>query len=207
MSERGAALAVASKPDEVETLEQEPVVMNEMRPRNKPGRKSNQERHELRTQAQRDVRRAEREAKRAVPLLPDTKFSLVVAVVLVAVLMISSFTVSFAGIYQVAAFMGLPKYLQWLPGIFIDIAILAYTISLLIFKSRGASTWRTLLGLTGFAVLSVGANVAHVLAFWNGDLADWRAWVGVVITAAAPVAVLLASEEIGRLAFAEPDDD
>lgn len=170
----------------------------------KPGRKSNSERERIRAEQEMQKRRAARDAKRAQPLLPDTKVSLIIAVALVGILMVSSFTVSFAGIYEVAAFTGIPHYLQWLPGVFIDMAILAYTISLMIFKSRGHSTWRTMAGLSGFAVLSVGANISHTLAFWHGNTSDWRAWVGVVITAAAPVAVLLASEEIGRLAFVEP---
>jgi hypothetical protein len=130
-----------------------------------------------------------------------------IAVGLVSLLMVSSFTVSFAGIYTVSAFTGLPAFLQWVPALFIDAAILAYTIALIIFKSRGNSTWRTLLGLGGFAALSVAANVAHTVAYWDGNLGDYRAWIGVVITAAAPIAVLLASEEIGRLAFAQPEND
>lgn len=176
----------------------------QVKEKKRPGRKTNVERERIRTEAEIIQRRAERDAKRAQPLLPDTKVSLIIAVALVGILMVSSFVVSFTGIYQVAAFTGIPTWLQWLPGIFIDVAILAYTISLMIFKSRGHSTWRTMAGLGGFAVLSVGANVSHTLAFWHGNLGDWRAWVGVVITAAAPIAVLLASEEIGRLAFVEP---
>lgn len=184
--------------------------------RKRAGRKTEQERilakaenlrleAEMSEEALRKKRHAEREAKRARPLLPDTRFSLVGAVALVGILMLAGFVVSFAGIYQVAAYTGLPVYLQWLPAMFIDAAILAYTISLIVFKSRGASTWRTTLGLGGFATLSVLANITHTLAFWNGNFSDYRAWVGTIITAAAPIAVLLASEEIARLAFAEPE--
>ena len=132
---------------------------------------------------------------------PDALPVLYTAVALVSILMISSFTVSFTGIYEVSAWTGLPVILQWLPALFIDAAILAYTISLVVFKARGESTWRTLAGLTGFALVSVIANVAHTLSFWNGQLTDFRSWIGVGITAAAPIAVLLASEEITRLAF------
>jgi hypothetical protein len=55
--------------------------------------------------------------------------------------------------------------------------------------------------LVFFAGISVIANIAHTLAFWEGSLIDYRAWVGVLITASAPIAVLLAAEEISRLAF------
>jgi hypothetical protein len=132
---------------------------------------------------------------------PDSLPVLYTAIALVSLLMITSFTVSFSGIYEVSAWTGLPPVLQWLPALFIDAAILAYTISLVVFKARGESTWRTLVGLTGFAAMSVVANVAHTLSFWEGSLVDYRAWIGVAITALAPIAVLLASEEITRLAF------
>lgn len=132
---------------------------------------------------------------------PDAIPVLATAVALVTLLMVSSFAVSFSGIYTVSAWTGLPVFLQWLPALFIDAAILAYTISLVVFKARGESVWRTLTGLSSFAGVSVIANIAHTLAFWDGSLVDFRAWVGVLITASAPVAVLLASEEITRLAF------
>lgn len=132
---------------------------------------------------------------------PDAMPVLYTAVALVTILMLSSFVVSFSGIYEVSAWTGLPKILQWLPAFFIDAAILAYTISLVVFKARGDSTWRTLAGLTGFATMSVIANIAHTLNYWNGSVTDYRGWIGVAITAAAPIAVLLASEEITRLAF------
>lgn len=139
--------------------------------------------------------------KKSNRINPDSLPVLYTAVALVSLLMITSFTVSFSGIYEVSAWTGLPVVLQWLPALFIDAAILAYTISLVVFKARGESTWRTLAGLTGFATMSVVANIAHTLNFWQGSLIDYRAWVGVAITALAPIAVLLASEEITRLAF------
>lgn len=141
------------------------------------------------------------EKKRSVRIDPDAIPVLFTAVAMVAILMIASFAVSFSGIYEVSAWTGIPQYLQWLPALFIDAAILAYTISLIVFKARGESTWRTTAGLAGFALVSVVANATHTLAFWDGSLVDYRAWMGVVITASAPIAVLLASEEITRLAF------
>jgi hypothetical protein len=139
--------------------------------------------------------------KKSKRINPDALPVLYTAVALVSILMISSFVVSFSGIYEVSAWTGLPQVIQWLPALFIDAAILAYTISLVVFKARGESTWRTLAGLAGFAMVSVVANVAHTVSFWEGNLTDFRSWIGVGITAAAPIAVLLASEEITRLAF------
>jgi hypothetical protein len=143
----------------------------------------------------------EKPVKKKSRIDPDAIPVLATAVGLVSVLMVSSFAVSFSGLYEVSAWTGIPSIIQWLPAMFIDAAILAYTISLIVFKARSESTWRTMAGLIGFATISVVANVSHTLAFWNGSLSDFRAWIGVLITASAPVAVLLASEEITRLAF------
>lgn len=147
----------------------------------------------------------EKKPVRRARLNPDAIPVLAIAVGLVSILMIASFVVSFSGIYDVSAWTGLPKVIQWLPALFIDAAILAYTIALIVFKARGESVWRTLVGLGGFATISVVANIAHTASYWSGDFTDFRAWIGTLITAAAPVAVLLASEEITRLAF-EPAD-
>jgi hypothetical protein len=146
------------------------------------------------------------ERKASPRINPDAIPVLATAVGLVSLLMVTSFAVSFSGIYEVSAWTGLPPFLQWLPAVFIDAAILAYTISLIVFKARGESVWRTLLGLSGFATVSVIANISHTLSFWDGSLTDFRAWVGVLITASAPIAVLLASEEITRLAFESKED-
>jgi hypothetical protein len=150
-------------------------------------------------------KRRRRTVKKKTRINPDAVPVLATAVGLVTVLMVSSFAVSFSGIYTVSEWTGLPKFLQWLPALFIDAAILAYTISLVVFKARGDSTWRTLLGLSGFAAVSVIANIAHTISYWDGNFTDFRAWIGVIVTASAPIAVLLASEEISRLAFEEPN--
>lgn len=153
-----------------------------------------------------DIEKLKEKPNKSKRINPDSIRVLVFAVFLVTILMLSSFTVSFSGIYEVSAWTGIPKFIQWLPALFIDAAILAYTISLVVFKARGESTWRTLLGLSSFAAMSVVANIAHTINFWNGSLVDFRAWVGTAITALAPIAVLLASEEIARLAFENSKD-
>jgi FlaA1/EpsC-like NDP-sugar epimerase len=133
---------------------------------------------------------------------PDSRGTLWLALILVLALMISSFVVSFSGIWDISQYTGLPTIIQWVPAVFIDAAILAYTISLFVFKARGESTWRTLAWLLAFAGVSVAANVSHTLDYLQQTgVTDWRIWIGVAITASAPVAVLAASEEISRLAF------
>jgi FlaA1/EpsC-like NDP-sugar epimerase len=135
---------------------------------------------------------------------PDSRGTLWIALILVFVLMLSSFVVSFAGIWDISQYTGLPVFLQWVPALFIDAAILAYTIALFVFKARGEGTFRTIFWLMMFAGVSVAANVAHTLDYLSETgigAGDYRLWIGVAITASAPIAVLAASEEISRLAF------
>ena len=135
---------------------------------------------------------------------PDSRGTLWIALILVFVLMLSSFVVSFAGIWDISQYTGLPVFLQWVPAMFIDAAILAYTIALFVFSARGEGTFRTIFWLFMFAGVSIAANVAHTLDYLNNigvGTGDYRLWIGVAITASAPIAVLAASEEISRLAF------
>ena len=165
-----------------------------------PGRKETQMTYQL--QEPSEVKLPKQQQAR---INPDSVPVLATAVSLVGLLMVSSFIVSFSGLYDASEWTGLPEYFRWLPALFIDAAILAYTIALIVFKARGESVWRTVLGLVGFASISVIANVSHTLSYWDGSLVDYRAWIGVAITASAPIAVLLAAEEIARLAFEKRD--
>lgn len=132
---------------------------------------------------------------------------LIFTVVIVFSLMAASFAASAVAIYEVSVHTGIGAEWRWVFPVFIDLAIFAYTISLFIFKRRGESTIRTILGLLLFSLISIGANIAHTVDYWNGDIASFQAWVGIVLAAAAPIGVLLASEEIARLAFTAPDDE
>lgn len=140
-------------------------------------------------------------------LNPDSLWTLGIAVTLVFMLIAASFIASFAAIYDVAEYTGVPAEWRWVFPVFIDIAIAAYTISLFIFRANKRPILMTMIGLLLFASLSVLANVAHVLAYWDGTLPDYRAWIGVALAASAPIGVLLASEEIARLAFVQVDED
>lgn len=140
-------------------------------------------------------------------LRPDSIGALILAILLVFGLIAASFVASFAAIYEVAQYTGVADGYRWVFPVFIDMAIAAYTISLFIFRWRHAPIKWTITGLLLFASLSILANVAHVLAYWNGELPDYRAWIGVLLAASAPIGVLMASEEIARLAFVEDDDE
>jgi len=136
---------------------------------------------------------------------PDSRPVLLLAVSLVLILMVSSFVVSFFGIWGISAdTTNIPQPITWIPALFLDAAILAYTISYFVFQSRGEPIWRTRMALWAFALLSVAANVAHTIQIFTPQTTLINAVVGIGITASAPIAVVLASEEVARLAFQRP---
>ena len=133
---------------------------------------------------------------------PDSRPVLILAVALVFVLMVSSFVVSFFGIWSVSAeTTNIPSPIAWIPALFLDAAILAYTISYFVFQARGEPVIRTRIALWIFAMLSVAANVADTVSIFTPETPWYEMAVGIGITASAPIAVVIAAEEIARLAF------
>lgn len=146
------------------------------------------------------------EEHRATRLNPDTPKVLILAITLVFVLMVSSFIVSFFGIWGVSQeTTNLPGPITWLPALFLDAAILAYTISYFVFKSRGEPVIKTRFALWSFALLSVAANIAHTLEGVTPEMSTYSIAIGLMITGSAPIAVVLSTEEIARLAFERVD--
>lgn len=136
---------------------------------------------------------------------PDSRYTLWATVVMIGVLGLTSFMVSFNGLHDVAAWVGLPPWMRWAVPIFIDIAILAYSLAAVIHRSRGETVWPTWLTLAVFTAVSVVANAAHALAAGEGQT-QVQAWIGAVIAAMAPVAVFAATEQLSRLAFSLPQN-
>lgn len=100
---------------------------------------------------------------------PDSLRTLWFTVALVGVLGLTSFMVSFNGLHDVAAWVGLPWWMRWAVPIFIDIAILAYSMAAVIHRARGEATWPTWLTPGVFTGVSVVANAAHALAKGEGE--------------------------------------
>lgn len=132
---------------------------------------------------------------------PDSKVTLWLTVILIGSLGLTSFMVSFNGLRDVAAWVGLPLWMRWAVPVFIDIAILAYSLAAVIHKSRGESVRTTWITLGVFTATSVVANAAHALSVGQGETVVQRT-IGAVIAALAPIAVFAATEELSRLAFA-----
>ncbi|MBF6671180.1 DUF2637 domain-containing protein [Glutamicibacter sp. FBE19] len=114
-----------------------------------------------------------------------------------------SFMVSFAGLVAVAEWAGLPPAMRWTVPIFIDTAILVYSIAVLVHRSRGERTWASWLSLGAFTFVSVLANVGHVLLL-DQSVDSFKTGIGAIVAGMAPIGVFAATEELGRLAIARP---
>lgn len=142
--------------------------------------------------------------KRTAQISPDRLTVGFLAISLVVIVMASSMVFSYVGIAEAAAWTGVPLGIHIIAPIFIDGAIITYTVSLTIFEWRREDrktirhTKRVLRGFTG---LSVGLNFAHTAAYWQWDFTVYEAWFGALISVSAPIAALLSAEEVVRLAF------
>lgn len=149
-------------------------------------------------------------APRTARLRSDRPWVGVTAILLVLIVMLSSMTFSYAAIGATAEWSGAFEGLQWIAPLFIDGAILTYTVSLTVNEWRRAKpriirrTRRTLRAFTG---LSVVLNAAHAGAHWDWDFTRYEAWFGALIAISAPIAALLSAEEVVQLAFSHPDDE
>lgn len=148
--------------------------------------------------------RAERGEHRTAQISPDRLTVGFFAISLVVIVMSSSMVFSYVGIAEAAAWTGVPFGIHVIAPIFIDGAIITYTVSLTIFEWRreDPKTIRhTKRVLRGFTALSVGLNFAHTASFWQWDFTAYEAWFGALISISAPIAALLSAEEVVRLAF------
>lgn len=128
-------------------------------------------------------------------LNPDRPVVVIIAVTFGALIVGSSFTLSFAGLSDVAAWGGAPQVLRPLVPIMIDAALLTYTLSWLVQRARGESTWLSWCSLALFTIVSLLGNSLHG---WQPTLEVQRI-VGTAVVGLAPVAVLLATHTLAQL--------
>lgn len=148
--------------------------------------------------------------KRSAQISPD-RFGIGVAtVVLVAVVMLSSMVFSYVAIAEAAIWTHAPYGMHWLAPVFIDGAIITYTVGLAVFEARREDRKvivRTRAVLWGFAVFSVAINFAHAGSGWGWVFTSFEAWFGYLIAMSAPIAALLSAEAVVQLAFKHRRDE
>lgn len=134
---------------------------------------------------------------------PDRPAVAYASLVSLLAVMVAAWAFSFVAITDAAGWAGVPAWAQPLAAAFIDGAILVYTLTLAIHRWRGDSTWRTNLALYGFTAVSVLVNGAHAAASWNWDFGRFESSFGVLIGVIAPLAFLMAADEVTRTFFTQ----
>jgi hypothetical protein len=148
----------------------------------------------------------EQEERRATRLLPDTNSSLVFALVLAMIGLLTSFVVSYFTLVSVASWMRLPwSGLDFIVPGFIEVMILFGTYDYIISRSRGNSGTVPMASMVLFSLLAVIGNASHTITEWQktGDV-PWFGWIGVLMSAFVPFVVVYISKRLSTLVFVEP---
>lgn len=134
---------------------------------------------------------------------PDGKTMMLLSLGLVAVLAVASFTLSFLGLIQAAAWAGIPEQLRWLVPIVVDATILVYAVAASVQRARGESTTLSWVAVGFFTAVSVAANAIHVLAP-GGVFAELNGTVvfGAFLASIMPISLFFATETTVKLAVA-----
>lgn len=143
---------------------------------------------------------------RSARISPDRPWVGVAATLLVLIVMLASMVFSFAALSSAASWTHNQSWTFPLAAVFLDGAILVFSMSLVVFRWRGQDSTRTLAILIGFTTLSCAINIVHAGSGWEWNLTLVEAWGGMVIAGSAPIAALLSAEEVTRLAFQSPAD-
>lgn len=159
----------------------------------------------LPTVKSRKERFLEQEERRATRLLPDTNGSLVIALILATVGLLTSFVVSYFTLVSVASWMRLPwDGLDYIVPGFIEVMILFGTYDYIITRSRGNKGFTPMASMILFSLLSVVGNASHTITEWQADgIVPWFGWIGVIMSAFVPFVVVYISKRLSTLVFVE----
>lgn len=150
------------------------------------------------------------ESKRAPKIQVDQKIILWTWLIGIAAAFISSAIVSFNGITSVSQFVGLSQ--PWMAGLFfffIELMYLLFLVAYLVLASRidedgkPEKTGGALIGMISFGGIAVLANAFHTFDFWQWAWTEPRMWAGIVLSVAAPIAIISASKMASRVVFAK----
>lgn len=146
----------------------------------------------------------EQEAKRAKLVQIDQKPVLILWLIGVAVGFLASATISFNGITSVAPLVGLGfDWMAWLFFFIFEFFYLLFLVAYLLLASRSEKTRGTLFGLWFFGGVAVLANGYHTITYHKFDFSSPELWAGVVLSIAAPIAIMSISKLASNVVFAK----
>lgn len=139
--------------------------------------------------------------RRARRFHADTPFVLSLLLLLITTMAAASFYVSFWGVYEAASWaVGDNPTLQFAVPLMLDVAIVAFTLSLFIERERSEPVWGTWIAIAAFTIVSAFANVTHTFAVSTADN-QTQLLVGAIISAGAPILLAFASDKIAKKVF------
>jgi len=144
-------------------------------------------------------------SKRAQKLDPRNKGTFRLSIIVGLLIILTAGVFSFATVADSANWMK-PSW-EWLiyvvPG-FIELIIVFSYIDYMITRQNNA-----LLAMVIASVLAVVANAAHTISEWGLDAfsSGFEPWVGTLMSAAAPLAVLWISKRGTSIAFVDIEDE
>jgi hypothetical protein len=179
--------------NEMKPMQEKPVIVEQEVEVTKPPVKS------------RNQRFLEQEERRATRLLPDTNGSLMVALFLATIALLTSFVVSYFTLVSVASWMRLPwEGLDFIVPGFIEVMILFGTYDYIITRSRGNKGFTPMASMILFSLLAVLGNASHTITEWQSDgEVPWFGWIGVIMSAFVPFVVVYISKRLSTLVFVE----
>jgi hypothetical protein len=150
------------------------------------------------------------ESKRAPKVQVDQGIVLWTWIIGIVIAFLTSAVVSFNGITAVAVYVGLSApWMATLFFFFIELMYVLFLIAYLVLKSRidedgnperaGGAFW----GMFMFGAIAVAANGFHTLDFWQYEWTNPQMWAGVILSIAAPIAIISASKMASRVVFAK----
>jgi hypothetical protein len=150
------------------------------------------------------------ESKRAPKVQIDQRVVLWTWIIGIGIAFLASAIVSFNGITSVAFFVGLSQ--DWMASLFfffIELMYLLFLIAYLVLASRidedgkKEKTWGAIWGMISFGGIAVLANAFHTFDYWEWSWTEPRMWAGVILSVAAPIAIISASKMASRVVFAK----
>lgn len=160
------------------------------------------------TQRSKELTEAER---RAEPLSPLRKGVLYGTLTLSLLILLASAIYSFATIADVGEWLKAPwPWLAFLLPVATEFFIVFGGMDALISQARGDKKGARigLWVMIGASMVAVLANGAHALSEWQIEdpgLTDWRAYVGIFLSALIPIATVIASKRAIALVFSKAE--
>lgn len=142
---------------------------------------------------------------KAARISPDSRLIAYGAAGLASAIYLGAFATSFFGQASLAQHMLIPSQLQFVAPAVVDLALILFTLATLVRRSRGESTLITNLATAGWTMVSIVANIFHVL-IPAGRPESWSAgtYAGATLSALMPLAALGASLVIENVLIARP---